>query len=66
MKGKTKWFPNRMRPVRNGVYECIVRFGGGQFLWMLKFDGVGFLVPFPMQVVQWRGQTKKAAAGEAT
>jgi hypothetical protein len=35
--------------------------GGFTTLWDLEWDSKGFLVPFPMVVYQWRGQTKKAA-----
>ena len=63
-KGKTRWFPRHVTPVRNGFYECRVRIMGG-FLgtWLLQWDGKGFLTPFPMNVFYWRGQTKKAAHG---
>lgn len=72
MKGRTKWLPIHARPVRLGKYECHVRIMGGlQGTWMLEWDGVGFLVPFPMIVYRWRGLTKKAykaerASGEAS
>lgn len=63
MKGKTKWYPRHVHPVRNGIYECAVRISSTAplFLWMLEWDGAGFLVPFPMVVRKWRGQTKKSA-----
>ena len=73
MKGRTKWFPRDVRPVRPGVYECAVRWTSRMplALWMLEWDGVGFLVPIPMEVHQWRGLTKTAykadrASGEAS
>lgn len=62
--GRTPWFPNAVKPVRNGEYECSVRITNSQprgFLWRLVWDGRGFLVPFPMIVDHWRGLTKKAA-----
>jgi len=61
-KGKTKWFPRDIRPVRNGEYECLVRITSSAplYAWPLPWDGKGFLVPFPMVVVRWRGQTKHA------
>jgi hypothetical protein len=63
-KGKTRWFPRYIHPVRNGFYECEVRLMGGLYTnWMLPWDGKGFLVPFPMTVLRWRGQTIKAAHG---
>lgn len=63
-KGKTCWYPRHIEPVRNGAYECIVRTMGGMVgNWTLEWDGKGFLVPFPMVVYRWRGQTKKAAHG---
>lgn len=64
-KGKTRWYPRHVKPVRDGFYECHVRLmGGANTLWMLEWDGVGFLVPIPMTVYRWRGQTKKAAHGK--
>lgn len=62
MKGRTKWFPRRVGPVRPGVYECAVKFSSSvpMMLWKLEWDGTGFLVPIPMVVYWWRGMTKKA------
>jgi hypothetical protein len=63
-KGKTRWYPRHVHPVRVGTYECVVRIMGGFFTrWMLEWDGVGFRVPFPMGVYKWRGQTYKAWCG---
>jgi hypothetical protein len=60
-KGKTRWFPRHVEPVNHGLYECVVRLPGGVLTrWMLEWDGVGFLVPCPMMVRQWRGMTKAA------
>ena len=76
MKGRTKWLPRSTAPVRHGPYECFVRIpGGARVIWpdKLVWDGVGFLVPMPMAVLQWRGLTKRehatqqaAKAGEAS
>lgn len=64
-KGKTRWFPRHVPPVRNGVYQCHVRIAGGLVgQWDLEWDGKGFRVPFPMVVYRWRGMTK--AAHDAT
>ena len=57
---KTPWFPRSAPPVRNGRYECAVRLSSLQrgliiLPNLIKWDGTGFLVPFPMVVVQWRG-----------
>lgn len=61
VKGKTRWFPRKTHPVRNGTYECRVRLAGGVVaLWDLEWDSVGFLVPFPMIVFHWRGMTRAA------
>ena len=62
MKGKTRWFPRDVPPVRDGTYECVVRISNSvpPFLWMLWWDGVGFKVPFRMIVHRWRGLTKTA------
>lgn len=61
--GKTRWFPRDVSPVRNGQYECIVQISRSvpPLRWPLEWDGTGFLVPFPMIVHRWRGQTKRAA-----
>jgi hypothetical protein len=65
-KGKTRWYPRHIHPVRNGIYECHVRIMGGlETLWNLQWESKGFLVPFPMNVYRWRGQTKKAAKEQA-
>ena len=63
MKGRTRWMPRDITPVRSGGYECIVRLCAGAYaIWpdKLTWDGKGFLVPFPMVVVKWRGMTRKA------
>ena len=63
MKGRTQWFPRDVDPTRPGVYECGVWITSAQprpMLWKLEWDGVGFLVPCPMVVQQWRGMTKAA------
>jgi hypothetical protein len=60
-KGKTRWYPRHIHPVRDGTYECLVRIMGGLHThWMLEWDGSGFRVPAPMVVKKWRGQTYKA------
>lgn len=71
MKGRTRWYPRHVHPVRSGFYECAVKISSAvpPLLWMLEWDGKGFLVPVPMVVDRWRGLTKKAftkATGEAT
>ena len=59
--GKTPWFHRHINPVRNGMYECQVCVAGGfRTLWTLEWDGAGFIVPIPMKVSRWRGQTKAA------
>lgn len=62
-KGKTRWFPRHVHPVRNGQYECLVMLTSSapNFLWTLEWDGKGFLVPCPMVVKHWRGLTKAEA-----
>lgn len=62
MKGKTKWYPRRLEPVRNGEYECIVRISCSAplFRLVIPWDSIGFLVETPMMVIWWRGLTKKA------
>jgi hypothetical protein len=62
VKGRTRWFPRHCLPMRLGPFECLVRVSSRVPLirWMLEWDGKGFLVPFPMIVVRWRGMTKQA------
>ena len=63
MKGRTKWFPRHIHPVRKGTYECLVMITSAAplFRWSLEWDGVGFLVPVAMVVRRGRGMTKQAA-----
>jgi hypothetical protein len=67
---KTKWFPRKTPPVRQGLYECAVRLCGlqrGLIVWgLLEWDGKGFLVPCPMVVRQWRGLRHKPSNVELT
>ena len=62
MKGRTKWFPRSVNPVRNGFYECSAKISSSvpPMLWQLEWDGIGFKVPVPMMVLHWRGMTKEA------
>ena len=62
MKGRTKWLPRSVQPVRVGEYECAARITSSAppFLVRLPWDGKGFIVPIPMVVLRWRGLTKKA------
>lgn len=61
-KGKTRWYPRNIKPVRVGMYQCAVKFSSSvpMMNWPLEWDGTGFLVPIPMCVYWWRGMTKKA------
>ena len=63
MKPKvTKWFNRSDKLVRHGYYECFCRIAGGAFaIWREKlyWDGIGFKVPIPMMVLQWRGLKKE-------
>lgn len=62
MKGRTRWYPIGIKPIRNGEYECHVRLPGGlQTVWRLEWDSIGFLVPITMVVYRWRGLTKQGA-----
>jgi len=58
---RTPWFPRDVKPVHHGTYECAVRISSSvpALLWQLDWDGVGFLVPFPMVVLHWRGLVKR-------
>ena len=60
---KTKWFPRDTQPTRPGLYKCAVLITSAQkslINWgLLEWDGVGFLVPCPMIVKQWRGLRHK-------
>jgi len=64
-KGKrTPWFPRSIKPARPGIYECGVAITNAQrtlMLFDLEWDGIGFKVPVPMMVKQWRGLTKPEA-----
>lgn len=66
MKGRTRWFPRHIKPVRNGKYECVVRISSSvpAMKWMLPWDGIGFIVPVPMIVYKWRGLTKRQSDKE--
>ena len=63
-KGKTRWFPCSIHPLRHSNYECVVQISRtvSPMLWTLPWDGIGFIVPVPMIVHRWRGQTRRAAA----
>lgn len=62
---RTPWFPRNTPPTRPGLYECGVRWTSAMptlALWALEWDGVGFKVPIPMVVHQWRGLAKRPRA----
>jgi hypothetical protein len=62
-KGRTRWFRREERPIRHGMYECIVKISCSvpAMNWgLLEWDGIGFIVPVPMNVIFWRGMTQKA------
>jgi hypothetical protein len=63
-KGRTRWrlLIRDGYPIRPGMYECGIRLSRSLpvMAWDLEYDGIGFLVPVPMMVLQWRGLTKKA------
>lgn len=67
-RGLTRWFPRGVAPVREGDYECVVRISRSvpPMRWTLPWDRCGFRVPFPMSVLFWRGQTRRAAIAKAT
>ena len=60
---RTPWFQRDTKPVHRGTYECAVKISSGvpTLLWQLEWDGVGFLVPFPMVVLYWRGLVRRPA-----
>lgn len=62
-KGKTRWYPRHINPVRLGEYECVAQISRSvpSMLWRLEWDGVGFLCPVPLMIHRWRGRTKAAA-----
>ena len=62
---RTPWFPRNINPVHHGEYECAVRITSSAppLRWSLPWDGKGFIVPFPMIVLRWRGLVKKPSAG---
>ena len=69
MKGKTRWYPSHITPVRVGEYECLMRPSRSLPMFRARFvwDGSRFETGWPWDiVVYWRGQTKAAAlAGES-
>lgn len=67
-KGKTRWFPRHTPPVRHGLYECVARICPGVCanVGLLKWDGIGFEVAYPMRVLKWRGITRRAAKAGAS
>jgi len=60
-KGRTKWYPRHVHPVRTGIYECAVQISRAVplLIWKLEWDGVGFLTEMPLVVKKWRGLTRK-------
>ena len=54
---RTPWFSRDQWPVNHGFYECHAKITSSAppFKFDLEWDGVGFLVPFPMVIVRWRG-----------
>jgi hypothetical protein len=62
----TPWFLVRKDgyPTRKGFYDCGIRLysSGPVMAWRLEWDGIGFLVPCPMYVHQWRGLASKPRA----
>lgn len=60
---RTPWFPRATAPAHLGTYECRVKISSSvpAILWTLPWDGRGFLVPFPMVVLHWRGLVKRPA-----
>jgi hypothetical protein len=63
---RARWRPRNVNPKKPGMYECGVRITSSQpklFLWELEWDGVGFLVPFPMVVHQWRPLAERVEVG---
>jgi hypothetical protein len=52
MNGKTKWFTPRQKPVRPGIYECVVEtFDVAVLLRWHPYNG------WPLKITQWRGLT---------
>ena len=59
----TRWFKRSELPIRDGYYECFCYIAGGfNCIWgeNLYWDGTGFLVRIPMNVIKWRGLTKES------
>jgi hypothetical protein len=63
-KGLSRWYPIRILPAQNGVYECLgkITSSAPPFRFMLEWDGLGFVTQVPMVVSHWRGMTAKAHA----
>ena len=65
---RARWRSRNTNPKKPGMYQCGVRITSSQrklFLWELEWDGVGFLVPFPMMVHQWRPMAERAKGVES-
>jgi hypothetical protein len=63
-KGKTRWYPSHINPVRKGMYECLMRSSRSLPMFRVYFlwDDEMFVTGWPLSVVvYWRGQTKAAA-----
>jgi hypothetical protein len=58
MNGKTEWFTSRQKPVRPGVYECVVDIL--EVYWIMKIRWHpyrGWLIESASKIKMWRGLT---------
>lgn len=62
-KGLTRWYPHKVKPVREGIYECVIRVSryGPMYRTTYRWDGQQFITGWPWSIVVfWRGQTRAA------
>ncbi len=57
MSGKTEWFTSKQKPVRPGVYECVIELLGCDFTLLSKWrTDSGWIIKSP-PIKKWRGLT---------
>jgi hypothetical protein len=58
MNGKTEWFTSRHKPVRPGVYECVVDILEGYWIMKIRWHPYrGWLIEPASKIKMWRGLT---------
>jgi hypothetical protein len=58
MNGRTEWFTSRQKPVRPGVYECVVDILDGYWIMKIRWHPYrGWLIESASKIKMWRGLT---------